>query len=76
LNFISKLFLLLIILVAGLGFYLYKGMYNFAASSPHNKITEMVIHESMEMSVKNHAKNIVPPELDEEKMINESTCCL
>ena len=70
-NFISKLFLLLIILVAGLGFYLYKGMYNFGASSPHNKITEMVINESMEMSVKNHAKDIIAPELDEQKMINE-----
>jgi mono/diheme cytochrome c family protein len=63
--------LLLIISVAGLGFYLYKGMYNFGASSPHNKITEMVINESMEMSVKNHAKDIIAPELGDQKMINE-----
>jgi len=70
-NFISKLFLILIITVAGLGFYLYKGMYNFGASSPHYEITEMIIRESMEMSVKNHAKDIIAPELDGEKMINE-----
>ena len=70
-NFLSKLILLLIIVAAGLGFYLYKGMYNFGATSPHNKVTEIIIHESLEMSIKNQAKNIVAPQLDGEKMIND-----
>lgn len=70
-NFINKLIVLLIVLAAGLGFYLYKGMYNVAATEPHNKVTEMILHESMEMSVKKQSENIVAPKLGGEEMINE-----
>lgn len=70
-NFIYKLLILLIILAAGAGFGIYKGMYNFAATSPHNNLTELLIHESVEMSIKQHAKGITAPDLGDEKMINE-----
>lgn len=69
-NFISKLLLLIIVLAAGLAFALYKGMYNVGATSPHNKAVKLILHESMEMSVKNHAKDIKAPDLGDEKMIN------
>jgi len=65
------LVLLIIILLLGVGLYLYTGMYNFAATSPHNEITEMIIHESIEKSVRNHARNINAPILNDKQMVNE-----
>lgn len=66
-----NLVLLIIILLLGVRLYSYTGMYNFAATSPHNEFTKMIIHESMVKSVKNHARNINAPILNDKQMVNE-----
>lgn len=70
-KFIYNWILLLIILTVAAGLYLYNGMYNFAATSPHNNLTSLVIHESMERSVKKHAKYIDKPQMKEESGVQD-----
>jgi len=72
-NLIYNWILLLFILIVGAGLYLYNGMYNFAATSPHNNLTSLVIHESVEISVKKHAKNVPMSHLGENASIEEGS---
>lgn len=63
--------LLIIILLVGGGLYLFNGMYNFAATSPHNNLTSLIIHESMEKSIKKHAKYVPMSHLEGNTSIKE-----
>jgi len=72
-NLIYNWILLLIILIVGAGLYLFNGMYNFAATSPHNNLTSLIIDESMEKSVKKHAKYVPMSHLEENAGIEEGS---
>lgn len=62
---------LLFILALGAGLYLYKGMYNFAATSPHNNLTSLLIRESLERSVRKHAVDINKPQMLEKNGVQD-----
>ena len=65
---IKTLLILLILLIAGFVVYMYSGTYNIAATAPHNELANWVFNTTKKYSVKKHAENIEPPELDDEKL--------
>ncbi|MDO8267428.1 MAG: cytochrome c [Moraxellaceae bacterium] len=56
-------------LLAGAGF-IYSGIYNVASDEPHWKLTFKLIEALRERSIAEHARNILPPPLDDPKLIS------
>ena len=57
--------------MVGGGLYLFNGIYNFAATSPHNNLTSLIINKSVEKSVKKHAKYVPMSHLEVNAKIEE-----
>ena len=68
---ISNWILLIVIIAIVAGIYLFNGMYNFAATSPHNNLTSLIINESVERSIKKHAKYVDASHLSENTALEE-----
>ena len=57
----KKIIILALILIIALGSYFFLGFYNVAATNPHMKITEMVLHSVSESSIKRNSAGINNP---------------
>jgi mono/diheme cytochrome c family protein len=69
---ILKTFLvLLLLLVVGLGAYIYSGVYNIGADAPHTPPVYALLQLLRERSIQRHSAGIRPPKLDDPKMIAE-----
>jgi mono/diheme cytochrome c family protein len=58
-----------IVLAAAAGGLAYSGAYNVAADEPHWKITERLLSVVRERSIESRARDLVPPDLGDEKRI-------
>lgn len=50
--------------------FLYSGIYNIGATSPHNKLTLWMINTLKDNSIEHHAKGIAVPNLNDSSMVN------
>jgi len=67
---LKKLFtLVLLLLIAGFAF-IYSGIYDISAATPHWPIVKRLISMTMDNSVKHHAKGITAPNLEDTAMVN------
>ena len=60
---------LVLVLAAAAGALVYSGAYNVAADEPHWQITERLINAVRERSIELRARDLVPPDLSDEKRI-------
>lgn len=58
-----------ILVIVGFLIFIYMGRYNVAATEPHTKVTEFILHIATERSIKYHATGITAPRLDDESMV-------
>ena len=49
--------------------FLYSGIYNIGATSPHNKLTLWMINTLKDNSIEHHSKGIVVPNLNDSSMV-------
>lgn len=66
---IKTILILLILFIAAFAVYIYSGTYNIAASVPHSELASWVFNTTKKYSVKKHAEDIEPPNLDDEKLV-------
>jgi mono/diheme cytochrome c family protein len=55
---------------AGAAVFIYSGVYNIGATSPHFGITVKVLRTAVEQSVKRQARNVKVPELDDPEKVH------
>ena len=60
-KFLFNIFLVLVVLVIIAGILIYMGIFNVAATKPHNIITKLVLEATVERSVAVHSKAIEVP---------------
>ena len=70
-NILKALVLITILLLVGTAYYIHAGSYNIAATVPHNPVTEWVLHNVKEYSIRNHAKDIKRPKLGDQSLVKE-----
>jgi ketosteroid isomerase-like protein/mono/diheme cytochrome c family protein len=58
----------LIILIAGLGF-VYSGIYDVGADTPHAALTHWVIGQTRDRSVASHSSGVTVPKLDDDRLV-------
>jgi mono/diheme cytochrome c family protein len=68
---IAALGLLLAVAAAGTLAFIYSGLYDIAATTPHFRLTWWVTRTTMEQSVKRHARDIKVPELDDPEKVHK-----
>lgn len=61
--------LVVIMIVAGLGAFVYSGLYNIGADAPHTKPVLAVLQTLRERSIHIRSKDIAPPNLDDPQLI-------
>jgi len=62
--------IILLVLVLGIGIFIWSGIYDPGADSPHWKITYSLLETARDQSVEHHAATIeVPPNLDDPQVI-------
>jgi mono/diheme cytochrome c family protein len=68
-RYVSHLVLWLVLLVAGVGAWVWSGSYEIGADRPHWPVTEQVVKVLRERSIQPQARLITPPGLDDPAMI-------
>jgi len=68
---LKTIILIFILLLVGAAYYIHSGSYNIAAKVPHNQLSEWVLHNIKEYSIRNHAKDIKRPKLGDETQVEE-----
>ncbi len=68
-GFIRTAIFVLIILIAGLGVYIYSGNYNIAATEPHSLVVEWVFNTAKKYSIKKHSEGIERPKLNDDSLV-------
>lgn len=68
---LKSLLLLVLLFIAGLGAYIYSGVYNIGADAPHTPPVFAVLDLLRERSIQRHSAGIRPPRLDGADMIAE-----
>jgi mono/diheme cytochrome c family protein len=61
--------IVLLVLAAAAAAFVYSGAYNVAADEPHWPITERILHALRERSIETRARELVPPDLRDEKRV-------
>lgn len=68
-GFIRTVIFVLILLIAGLGVFIYSGTYNIAATEPHSLVVEWIITATKNYSIKKHSQHIARPKLNDDAMV-------
>jgi mono/diheme cytochrome c family protein len=61
--------LLLVVVVAGTGVFIWSGAYNIAADDPHWPLTEWLMDAARDRSIAENASDVVVPPLDDESLV-------
>ncbi len=68
-HYVALIVLPLTIAMMGVAIFIYSGSYNIGADDHHTKPVFRILETLRDRSVKTHARNIVVPKLDDEKLI-------
>jgi mono/diheme cytochrome c family protein len=68
---IKTVLIVIALLIVGLGAYIYSGVYNIGADSPHTPPVYGLLQLLRERSIQRHSAGIRPPKLNDPKMIAE-----